>query len=219
MRRYTSSRMDDRDQFWRLMNTPAHWQAAARDLICGANLLKKDYYAKPHLGFGRSGRLAPYAALRQRHTSSRTLILLYAFAIENLLKAIIVGLGKDPIKENGRLKEEFATHDLRKLAVDAETNGLDEELLAQLSDFIFSGKYPAGRGDGEGFHAHSYFPDSVLVGIEKVLPVLEERLAEMPAKREKLPKTDLLSLCAGRKAGRGASLPVGDEGETVADVP
>jgi len=37
--------MDEKDYFWRLTNTPAYWQDAARDLICAANLLKRAYRA------------------------------------------------------------------------------------------------------------------------------------------------------------------------------
>lgn len=205
MRTIARDAMNEKDYFWRLVNTRAYWQDAARDFVCGANLLKKDYYARPRLGFARRGRLAPYAAQRQRHTSSRTLIVLYAFAIENLLKAIIVALDKDPIGPDGQLERWFTTHNLNSLAVKAAITGLDEDLLQQLSDFIVSGKYPAGRRDGQGFHAHNYFPDSVLVGIEHVLPALEDRLAEIRAKRDKLPKTDLLRLCAGRRPAKGRS--------------
>jgi hypothetical protein len=189
--------MDETDYFWRLVNTPSYWQDAARDFICGANLLKKDYYARPRLGFGRRGPLAAYAANRQRHTSPRTIIVLYALAIENLLKAIIVALGQDPIGKKGSLEGWFTHHDLNKLAKRARVAGLDADLLEQLSDFIRSGKYPVGLADGEGHRAHNYFPDSVLVGIEHVLPVLEERLHTVPAKRHKLAKIDLLKLCAG----------------------
>jgi hypothetical protein len=27
--------VNESDYFWRLVNTPLHWQGAARDLICG----------------------------------------------------------------------------------------------------------------------------------------------------------------------------------------
>jgi hypothetical protein len=191
--------MDESDYFWRLVNTPLYWQDAARDFICGANLLKRDYYSKPRLGFARRRSLSAYAATRQRHTSARTIIVLYALATENLLKAIIVALGKDPIDSHGELHRWFASHDLEKLATHAGLQGLDLKLLRQLADFIKAGKYPVGLRDRQGHSAHSYFPDSVIVGIEKLLPVLEERLHQVPAKREKLPKTDLLKLCAGLK--------------------
>jgi len=190
--------MDEQDYFWRLVNTPLYWQDAARDFICAANLLKKDYYARPRLGFPRRGTLSAYAADRQRYTSSRTIIVLYALAIENLLKATVVGLGKDPIDSRGELHKWFVSHDLNKLAGYAGLKGLDSQLLDQLTDFIRSGKYPVGMSDRDGLPAHSYFPDSVIVSIEHLLPLLEDHLQHIPAKRDTLPRADLLKLCAGR---------------------
>jgi len=193
--------MDEGDYFWRLVNTPGYWQDAARDLVCAANLLKKDYRASPRLGFARRGSLSPYAALRQRYTSPRAIIVLYALAIENMLKGIIVAMGQDPIAGNGRIQRWFANHKLDKLARRARITALNEDLLHQLTEFITAGKYPVGLEDGDGARAHGYFPDTVLAGVETVLPVLEERLAAVPCARDKRAKVDLLGLCAGRRKG------------------
>lgn len=191
--------MDERDYFWRLVNTPGYWQDAARDLVCAANLLKKDYRASPRLGFARRGRLAAPAALRQRHTSPRAIIVLYALAIENMLKAIIVATGQDPIGTDGRIQRWFANHKLDTLAQRARVTGLKKALLHQLTEFITAGKYPVGLEDGDGARAHGYFPDNVLAGIEEILPILEEQLVTVPCDRERRAKVDLLGLCAGRK--------------------
>jgi hypothetical protein len=189
--------MDDRDYFWRMVNTPGYWQDAARDLICAANLLEKDYRASPRLGFARRGSLSPYAVRRQLHTSPRAIIVLLAVAVENMLKAIVVARGQDPIGPNGRIQRWFSTHDLQRLTSRAQVTGLDPLLLEQLSDFITAGKYPVGLADGEGARAHGYFPDSVLAGIERVLPVLERELGSVPCRRDKRSPIDLLQLCAG----------------------
>jgi hypothetical protein len=58
--------MDERDYFWRLVNTPGYWQDAARDLVCAANLLKKDYRASPRLGFARRGALSDGLRMQER---------------------------------------------------------------------------------------------------------------------------------------------------------
>src|SRR6266705_1332686 len=142
--------MDEGDYFWRLVNTPGYWQDAARDLVCAANLLKKDYRASPRLGFARRGSLSPYAALRQRYTSPRAIFVLYALAIENMLKGIIVAMGQDPIAGNGRIQRWFANHKLDKLARRARITALNEDLLHQLTEFITAGKYPVGLEDGDG---------------------------------------------------------------------
>ncbi len=193
--------MEQRDYFWRRVSTPGYWQDAARDLVCAANLLKKDYRASPRLGFARRGSLSSYAALRQRYTSPRAIILLYALAIENMLKGIIVANGQDPIGANGRIQHWFANHQLVKLAQRAGVAGLNEDLLHQLTEFITAGKYPVGLEDGAGTRSHGYFPATVLAGVETALPVLEERLATVPCARERRRRVDLLALCGGRKKG------------------
>jgi hypothetical protein len=125
--------------------------------------------------------------------------VLYALAIENMLKAIIVAMGQDPIGSDGRIQRWFANHKLDTLAQRAGIAGLNKDLLHQLTEFITAGKYPVGLEDGDGARAHGYFPDSVLAGIEKTLPILEEQLATVPCARERRNEVDLLGLCAGRK--------------------
>jgi hypothetical protein len=196
--------MNEADYFWRLVNTPAYWQDAARDLVCAANRLKADYRKRDVFGVIRDG----YSArdqLRERHMTPRASIVLYAIAIENMLKAIIVGRGEDPIGPDGRLRRWFATHDLNKLTKRSGITGVEERVLAQLSDFIRAGKYPAGLEDGEGERAHSYFPDSVFAAIEQVLPLLEDTLASMPCARDRLPRTDLVTLGVDETESGGSS--------------
>ena len=193
--------MNESDYFWRLVNTPLYWQDAARDLICGANLLKKNYYSKPRLGFGPNGALLPEQVQEERHTTARAIIVLYAIAVENLLKATIVALGKDPIGPDGTIQRWFATHDLVKLTEHAELQSAPTNLLEQLTAFIKAGKYPVGLRDGEAASAHNYFPDSVLAGISELLPKLEAHLDAIPSKRDKLDKADLLGLCVSSTVG------------------
>lgn len=197
--------MDESDYFWRLVNTPLYWQDAARDLICGANLLKKNYYSKSGLGFGPDGPLSPEQVQEERHTTARAIIVLYAIAVENLLKATIVALGKDPIGPDGTIQRWFATHDLVKLAEYAQLQSTPATLLMQLTAFIKAGKYPVGLRDGEAESAHNYFPNSVLTGIAELLPKLEAHLDALPAKRDKLSRADLLGLCVSSTASVATS--------------
>jgi len=194
--------MDERDPYWRIVNTPSYWQDAGRELVCAANLLKKDYYSKVRLGFGRR-KASEYETLRVRNTSARGMILLYALGIENLLKATIVARQQDPIRADGTLAKWFTTHDLSVLADRAGLGRVNKTVLKQLSEFITAGKYPAGLRDGDGSRAHSYPPDGVIADIEKLLPRVEATLGSVEAVRHKLPQIDLLRLCAGRKLSRG----------------
>jgi hypothetical protein len=196
-------KVNESDYFWRLVNTPLYWQDAARDLICGANLLKKNYYSKPRLGFGRNGPLPPEQVQEERYTTARAIIVLYAIAVENLLKAAIIALGKDPIGSDGTIQRWFATHDLVKLAEHARFQPAPTDLLGQLTAFIKAGKYPVGLRDGEAESAHNYFPDTVLARIAELLPTLEAHLDAIPAKGDKLDKADLLGLCVSTTKQRG----------------
>jgi hypothetical protein len=201
LRRTRGRNADERDYFWRLV-TPGYWQDAARDLICRPTSSRRTIGRRRASGLRVWVDFLPYAAMRQRHTSPRAIIVRYALAIENMLKGIIVAMGQDPVGADGRIQRWLANHKLDELARRATVTGLNKDLLHQLTEFITAGKYPVGLEDGNDARAHGYFPDNVLAGVETVLPVLEERLAAVSCVRDKRTKVDLLSLCASRKKGK-----------------
>lgn len=181
--------MDENDYFWRVVNTPLYWQSAARELICAANLLKRNHDSSPRWGV-YDGTPSAAVVLRDANTTLRPIIVLYALAIENMVKAIIVASGQDPIGPKGRIEGWFATHDLASLTKRAKLKGLDADLLNHLTQFILSGKYPTGLEDGFGLPY-----GAALTAAETLLPILEHELGATNSKRDKLPKADLLKIC------------------------
>ena len=168
--------MEDDDHFSRLTRSPRQWQDHARGLVWAANRLRRIIERRVRLGFGRRG-LSETEALHQRHHSSRAVILLYSFAVENMLKAIWLARGYDPIGPGGSLKREFAHHKLVKLASSAKVAGLNSTVLLQVTDFIESGRFPAGKDAARGLAAQRYFGDSVVRSLEELLTQLEAELA------------------------------------------
>ncbi|HVQ28809.1 MAG TPA: hypothetical protein VMV21_04470 [Vicinamibacteria bacterium] len=99
------------------------------------------------------------------------MMVLYATAIENLLKAILVANG-EALVANGRLKPQFVHHRLLEYAADArvELTAEDAELLQRLSHVAYAGRYPIARvaGESPGAWALNYPAD-----VERVWSVLE----------------------------------------------
>src|SRR5262245_40150031 len=72
-------------KFRKTVCDPQNWRNTAFSLVCAANVLRRDYHG-PFLGVARQGRLRGSALSRQRHTHPGPMLVLYAFAVENLLK-------------------------------------------------------------------------------------------------------------------------------------
>lgn len=115
------------------------WQQTARDFVLAANYLI-DWHDPPREPGDR-------ADLSWLHSGSCVpMMVLYASAVENLIKAVLVARGESLVA-NGRLKPQFGHHRLLEYAREA---GVDppaevEELLRQLSHVMYSGRSPAPR--------------------------------------------------------------------------
>jgi hypothetical protein len=167
----------DSEYFRRIIRSPRQWQDRARDLVWAANRLRRIVEARQPLGFGRR-RLSVTEALHQRHHSKLAVILLYSFAAENMLKAIWISKGYDPVGSAGQLKGEFAHHKLAKLAAAAKVRDLNARVLSQVTEFLESGRFPASKSPERGWAAHAYFPANVLSSLEELLTRLERALAD-----------------------------------------
>jgi hypothetical protein len=77
------------------------------------------------------------------------MMVLFAAAAENLLKAVLVANGS-PAVENGYLSKKIKGHDMPDFAARAGLAPTPDEaaLLEQLQDLMESGKYPIGFGPG-----------------------------------------------------------------------
>ena len=96
---------------------------------------------------------------------------LYATAVENLLKAILVANGESLVAD-GRLKPQYGHHRLLEYARDARLELTPEvaELLQRLSHVAYAGKYPiAAARESSGAWTLDYPAD-----VERVWNVLEQ---------------------------------------------
>lgn len=158
------------------------WQQAAREFVLAANYLI-DWYDRPRDAGERSG-------VAWLHTGSTVpMMVLYATAVENLLKAVLVAKGESLVAD-GRLKPQFGHHRLVEYARDAGLQ-LTSELelfLQRLSHVRYAGRYPsAGSGEGVGAWTLDYPAD-----VERVWLLLEELESLLEATGAAcLPPTDM----------------------------
>ena len=120
------------------------WQQTAREFVVAANYLI-DWYDPPRspgapadLSFGHSGSNLP-------------MMVLFATAVENLLKALRVARhGAPTLDVDGKISGDFATHNLVHHARRADLDVTEDErlLLEHLRDLTEAGRYPVARVPG-----------------------------------------------------------------------
>ena len=172
-----------------LKSTAFAWQNDARELICAANVLLDSY--ERTLG-SSSAEKTPFEP--NEGCLWRPLMVLYALAVENLLKAIIIARGEDPAPD-GTLAKWFKHHRLADHAKRAKLSFVPKPgLLETLREFIESGKYPIGTNPQSGLRTnqfiHPYYTDTVFDLLEK----LEDDLRTVLL-RKSFPKTELRNIC------------------------
>jgi hypothetical protein len=163
---------DDRSRPMELAAEPYAWQQVARDYILAANYLLDWYDVSP---------ISPESAAFEfsHHGAVAPVMVLYAIAAENLLKAIRVAHEGSPVLD-GELSKHFKHHNLLSHAKRARVAlSVDEtDLLEHLTDFIEAGRYPVPAAKGKSPRAwHFDFPRDV----EKVWVLLERLEADLRA--------------------------------------
>lgn len=170
-----------------LKSTACAWQEEARVLICAGNILLDSYEGSSLV---KKLPFEPNEAYLWR-----PLMVLYALAVENLLKAIIIARGDEDTAPNGKLAKWFTTHNLNKLADRAKLSFTPKQgLLETLREFIESGKYPIGKDPQSGTRTnlfiYPYYPETVFELLEK----LEDDLRTVLPNKS-FPKTELCNMC------------------------
>ena len=154
-----------RAQFGSEASQASRWQQAAREFVLAANYLI-DWYDPPP----EPGRPSDLAWLHSGSTVP--MLVLYAMAVEHLLKAILVANGESLVAD-GRLKPQFGHHRLLEYAKDAglEPTPAVAELLKRLSHVLYAGRYPMATSAGDAAEAWALdYPDDV----ERVWSLLEQ---------------------------------------------
>ena len=146
---------DSTNDFEALASLPHVWQQAARDYMLAANYLL-DWHdpTRGNQDAARytitSGGIAP-------------VMVLYATAIENYLKAIRIARGEAAVV-NGALSKTFKHHNLRSHAASAGLSLSDDEsdLLGHLADFMEAGRYPVPVAAGKTPRAWQFtYPNDI----------------------------------------------------------
>ena len=174
---------DDRDRHMGRAAEPYAWQQVARDYVLAANYLL-DWYditrispSASHFEFSHRGGVTPA-------------MVLYAIAVENLLKAIRVAREGSPVVD-GELSGHFKHHKLLGHAERAKVSLSDDErnLLEHLTDLLGARRYPVPVAEGRTPRAwHFDYPRDV----EQVWALLERLEGELRATGELvLPETNL----------------------------
>lgn len=125
-------------------SSPEHWFQTALELdqtiLELLSIKDKSYYLESyHL----------HSKNVQRSFCSKSIYLLMTFAIENLIKGILVLRNPDFVN-SGTLKKEIKTHDLTALSIEANLNLLvrEKKLLTKLTHIgLSTARYPIGLNE------------------------------------------------------------------------
>ena len=136
-----------RDEFERKGQTPIFWQVQARSLLCAANVLRE------RAGEISDNRTAePPEAEDPPHLRLMPVFLLYGYALENLVKGLLVARGEDATW-SGTLNKDLRSHSLTALfrVGQVRTTSEDRQILEDLRDAIESEKYPIADTGAEAW--------------------------------------------------------------------
>jgi hypothetical protein len=132
------------DRFDALVHQPLEWHSTAAYYIAAANYL----FEVDRLPAGDSVSSIG---------TNWPVMLLYATAAENLLKAIRIAQG-EPVVINGKLAEYYSSHELLRYATDAGLSLGQEQrsLTVKLQHMLEAGKYPVAKGPGQSARAWTW---------------------------------------------------------------
>jgi hypothetical protein len=154
---------------------PRAWQSAAHQYALAANYLL-DWYDGSRATPGASKFTLAFGGIAP-------IMVLYAIAAENLLKAIRVAIEGSPVV-NGALSRHFKHHDLLSHADRAGVSLADGEtdLLERLRDFVEAGRYPVASAAGKTPRAWRFEYPRDIEAVWSLLEHLERALcATTPA--------------------------------------
>jgi hypothetical protein len=177
----------------------------ARDLICAANVLMERQDAVWRQRDIAAGGKEIESSLF--YDSPQLIMMLYALAMENLVKGLLVAQGVDATS-TGKLNKKLRKHNLPHLFDWARVAMTPEDcrLLEQLSSTIGSGKYPVGLeppGDPRSVKSGFVYPRD-LEHTGRLLQTLDKSLRDARPD-EALPEINLMALCRHSPVGQALS--------------
>jgi len=152
------------DRFDALAHKPLAWHETAAHYIAAANFLFEVDKLPGDWSTTSVGTNWP-------------VMLLYATAAENLLKAIRIAQGA-PVVVDGQLAKYFASHDLLKFATDANVTLESEQrsLTTKLQHVLEAGKYPVAKGPGRNSRAWTWENPADVKAVWRLLQTFDDAL-------------------------------------------
>jgi hypothetical protein len=152
------------DRFDALVDRPIEWQVTAATYIAAANYL----FEVDRLPVGQAARNVG---------SNWPVMLLYATAAENLLKAIRIAQG-EPVVVGGKLAEYYSTHNLLRYADDAGVPLAPQQrsLTVKLEHVLEAGKYPVAKGPGRSAQAWTWDNPGDVKAVWRLLQRIDDAL-------------------------------------------
>jgi hypothetical protein len=167
-------------RFDALVGRPIEWQKTAVSYLAAANFL----YRVDRLPGGEATRSVG---------SNWPVMLLFATATENLLKALRIAQG-EPAVEHGRLADYFARHALIEYATDARVNlsAAQRSLTVKLQHVLEAGKYPVAKRRGQSDLAWTWSNPGDVQEVWKLIQKLDDALRDTGT--ECLPRFEVAKL-------------------------
>ena len=158
------------EQFEAAANEPHRWQHTAREFIRAANYLL-DWHDVPLV------EADPGDLECSHYGTNSPMLVLYAVAIENLLKAVLLAQGSRAVS-GGKLSNDFSHHNLTRYADDAGLvlNADQRPLLDRLHDVIQAGRYPVAKAPSRNPGAWQLHYPGDVERIWSILECLEDAL-------------------------------------------
>jgi hypothetical protein len=137
-------------------NTSISWQLTAHELIAAANLCYKRFTTTMDRAEQRKRKVQYYPEF-----GIAPLLMLYAFALEALLKSLLIAQGQKAVIA-GKLAPGFKTHDLAQLCKQAKVKletAHEERLVEHMTRAVQFGRYPVSSRENVKRGLMFSFPD------------------------------------------------------------
>lgn len=177
-------------RFDALVSSPLAWELTAATYIAAGNYLYKVDRLDPGVSTSNTG-------------SNWPVMLLYATAAENLLKAVRIAQGK-PAVERNKLADYFTRHHLVGYATDAglALNRPQRVLLTKLQHVLEAGSYPVAKTAGGSSKAWTWDNPGDVVATWRLLQLFDEALRGTGTKCLNSFEVDKLQYAHARKRRR-----------------
>jgi hypothetical protein len=162
-------------------NHPLSWQTWAHDLILTANILRRRIEADDKTYFDGIPDASGKPPGIPEHRTAPATLMVYAFAVENLAKAIRIAQGVRATDGLRLRRDTIAHHRVTShvAATGVRTSQKDRKLLERMERFIERGRYPVQMKPHQKRYADAIYLPTDFTRTMSLLQRLENRLCEL----------------------------------------